>query len=303
MGRGVRNCPHYLLDPWLRPVAPGTPGEVFIGGSGLAHGYLRSGAQTAARFVPSPFRPGERLYRTGDLARYRPDGQLLFLGRCDDQVKVRGMRIEPREVEAVMAAHPQVSTALVLAHEAADGRRLIGYAQVAGGQPGPGLAAEIARYLRDRLPSPMLPRHVVLVDDWPMTVNGKIDRTRLPRPDMAGRGSTPPVGAVETAVADLWARLLGRERVGRDDDFFDLGGDSLLATRCAVQLGEVLGVPADAVDLLNYPVVRQLAAELAGRTAPAEPPVIRQALLDHVAALPADAWELLGTRSGGREAI
>jgi amino acid adenylation domain-containing protein len=301
MGRGVRNCPHYLLDPLLRPVPPGMPGEVLIGGSGLAHGYLGSGALTASRFVPSPFLAGERLYRTGDLARYRPDGQLLFLGRLDHQVKVRGMRIEPREVEAVIARHPLVSTALVVAREAADGLRLIGYAQVPGERHDPGLAGEISRYAREQLPGPMVPRHIVLVTDWPMTVNGKIDRARLPRPDEEGHGYTPPAGPAEAAIAGLWAQLLGRERVGRDDDFFDLGGDSLLAVRCAVRLSEELGVQAEAVDLLNHPVVRQLAVELATRPGHAEPPATRQVLLDHVAALPADALELLGTRSGGAQ--
>ena len=299
MGRGVRNCPHYLLDDRMRPVPPGTPGEVFIGGTGLAHGYLRSGALTAGRFVPSPFQAGQRLYRTGDLARYRPDGELLFLGRSDTQVKVRGMRIEPREVEAVMAAHPRVATALVLAHDAPDGRRLIGYAQVVGGSSEPELATAISRYLRDRLPGPMVPRHVVLVTAWPMTINGKIDRTRLPQPDDAASDYVPPVGPVETAIAGVWARLLGRDRAGRDDDFFSLGGDSLLATRCAVKLAAELGVQVDAVDLLNNPVLRLLAAELAGRSAPAGPPETDQALVDHVAALPAGAWELLGVGSGG----
>jgi amino acid adenylation domain-containing protein len=302
MGRGVRNCPHYLLDSWFRPVPPGAPGEVYIGGSGLAHGYLRGGAQTAQRFVPSPFRAGERLYRTGDLARYRPDGQLIFLGRTDDQVKVRGMRIEPREVEAAMTAHPRVATALVLAHDAVDGRRLVGYAQVADPEADSALAAELSALLRDRLPGPMVPRHIVLVADWPMTVNGKIDRARLPRPHEAGRAYTAPVGALETTVAQVWAELLGCARVGRDDDFFDLGGDSLLATRCAVRLGEALGLPVDAVDLLDHPVLGRLAAELAGRSAAAAADGatgIDRALLDHVSALPADAWELLGTRSGG----
>ena len=303
MGRGVRNCPHYLLDAWLRPVPPGTAGEVFIGGAGLAHGYLRAGALTAERFVPSPFRAGERLYRTGDLARYRPDGRLVFIGRRDDQVKVRGMRIEPREVEAVLASHPRVATALVLARDAADGRRLIGYAQVADAADDRGLASELGRYLRDRLPGPMVPRHVALVGDWPMTVNGKIDRARLPEPDETGYDYTPPDGAVETAVAGVWAELLGRGRVGRDDDFFDLGGDSLLATRCTARLAGVLGVPVDPVDLLDHPVLSRLAAALSARSPNAAGPApdTRQALIDHVVDLPDGAWEFLTTLAGEPE--
>jgi hypothetical protein len=190
---------------------------------------------------------------------------------------------------------------LVIAREEADGLRLTGYVQVSGERNDAELAAEISRYAREQLPGPMVPRHIVLVTDWPMTVNGKIDRARLPRPDETGHGYAPPADATEAAIADLWAQLLGRERVGRDDDFFDLGGDSLLATRCAVRLSEVLGVPAEAVDLLNHPVVRLLAAELATRPAHAEQPATGKVLLDHVAALPADVFELLGTRSGERQ--
>jgi acyl-coenzyme A synthetase/AMP-(fatty) acid ligase len=303
MGRAVANCPHYLLDAHLRLVPPGAVGEVCIGGSGLAHGYHARGAATAERFIPSPFLAGERLYRTGDLARYRPDGQLVFLGRRDHQVKVRGMRIEPREVEAVMADHPAVSTAVVLAGGAADGHGLIGYARVSEDRAGDReLAADIGRHVRERLPSPMVPRHVVLLGDWPMTINGKIDRARLPSPDNGLRDYAPPDGEVEAAVAAVWAELLEEARVGRTDDFFELGGDSLLAARSATRLADLLGVPVDAVDVMDYPVVSVLAAELAGRapvSAAADGDALR-ALVDHVAGLPADVIERIISQTGGR---
>jgi amino acid adenylation domain-containing protein len=305
MGRAVQNCPHYLLDAYLRLVPPGAVGEVCIGGSGLAQGYRGRGAATAEQFIPSPFRAGERLYRTGDLARYRPDGQLAFLGRRDHQVKVRGMRIEPREVEVVMADHPEVANALVLASTTADGPGLIGYARVSAERAADReLAADIGRHVRARLPSPMVPRHVVLLDDWPMTINGKIDRTRLPRPDVGGRDYAPPDSEAEAAVAGVWAELLDGMRVGRTDDFFELGGDSLLAARSASRLAEQLGVPVEAVDVMDYPVVSVLAAELAGR-APAAPAAggdTLRALVDHVAGLPDDVIERIITQSGGREA-
>jgi amino acid adenylation domain-containing protein len=303
MGRAVANCPHYLLDSYLRLVPPGAVGEVCIGGSGLAHGYHGRGAATAQQFTPSPFLAGERLYRTGDLARYLPGGQLVFLGRRDDQVKVRGMRIEPREVEAVLAGHPEVSAAVVLAGGTADGPGLIGYARVSGDRAGDrDLAADISRHVRERLPSPMVPRHVVLLGDWPMTINGKIDRARLPRPDTSLRDYAPPDGEVEAAVAGVWAELLSEARVGRTDDFFDLGGDSLLAARSATRLAEQLGVPVDAVDIMDYPVVAVLAAEIAGR-APQSPSAdgdALRALADHVAGLPADVMQQIISQTGGR---
>ncbi|MGE5291010.1 MAG: amino acid adenylation domain-containing protein [Micromonosporaceae bacterium] len=302
MGRGVINCPHYLLDEQLRLVPPGAPGEVYIGGAGLAHGYNRRGGATAERFIPSPFAAGERLYRTGDLACYRPDGQIVFLGRSDHQVKVRGMRIEPREVEAVMAAHTEVSTALVLAEDTGQGQRLAGYALVAAGRAHDrALAADIAAHVRERLPSPMVPRHVLLVDKWPMTINGKIDRSRLPRPDTSDRDYEPPEGEDEAVVAEVWAQLLDEGPVGRNDDFFELGGDSLLAARAASRLAERLRVQVDAVDIMDRPVVCQLAAELAMRV-PAPPPDDERALralLDHVAGLPAEVCERIVSQPKG----
>ncbi|GAA3815993.1 hypothetical protein GCM10022226_40920 [Sphaerisporangium flaviroseum] len=303
LGRPLRNCSVYLLDERMNPVPIGAVGEIHIGGHGLARGYHGRPGLTAERFVPSPFAPGRRLYRTGDLARYRRTGELVFVGRADHQVKVRGMRVEPREIETVMTGHAAVTAAVVLAEGAPSGTRLIGYARVAPELVDePSLARDIARHLRARLPGPMVPGQIVLVGDWPTTVNGKIDRERLPRPRPAAREHVAPIGEVETVVAEVWSRLLEQPVVGRTDDFFELGGQSLLAVRVSAELARRLDLAVEPGQVMRHPTVAMLAATLAELPARPVGPVaadLDRELLEHVAALPAEAFEYLDLEAGG----
>jgi acyl carrier protein len=220
----------------------GVPGELCIAGIGLARHYLGRPEMTEARFVSDPFdpMPGGRLYRTGDLARHLPDGSIEFLGRIDDQVKLRGYRIEPSEIEAALAQHPAVREAVVLAREAEPGRQwLVAYAtpRAVGGSLDPNA---LRRFLRDRLPEYMVPARFVLINEMPLTTNKKIDRKALAAPDVAtpdlGTGFVMPRDELEQAVAGVFAEVLRVERVGADSNFFELGGDSLLATRIVSQL-------------------------------------------------------------------
>lgn len=240
VGRPIANTRAYVLDRRLNRVAIGVAGELFIGGVGLARGYLHQPALTAQRFVPDPFAAdGSRLYRTGDLARYRPDGHIEHLGRTDFQLKIRGFRIEPAEVEDALRAQPEIRDVVVTSH--ADHRReprLVAYvvARDAALPPGPELRAR----LRRRLPDYMIPVAFVALDSLPRTPAGKVDRVALPAPDFAGAGgardAADPRGTTEQLVAATWADLLGVEHVGVDANFFDLGGDSLMATRMVSRL-------------------------------------------------------------------
>ncbi|MEU7892143.1 amino acid adenylation domain-containing protein [Nonomuraea sp. NPDC049152] len=279
VGRPIWNTRAYVLDSALRPVPPGTPGELHIAGVGLARGYHRRPALTAAAFVADPFGPpGARMYRTGDLVRQRPDGNLDFLGRTDDQVKIRGYRVEPSEVAAALEEHPHVSHAAVVADE---GKRLLGYVvlQTEGGD-----LAEVRTSLKERLPGYMVPAALVAVDRLPLTVNGKLDVRALPRPAVSGGGeSRPPRSARERVLCELFGDLLGVEGVGVDDDFFDLGGHSLLATRLVSRARAALGAELAIRDLFEAPTVAELAARLteqdprpaltAVTERPAEPPL------------------------------
>ena len=284
IGRPIANTRAHVLDGAMRPAAVGEAGELYAGGEGVARGYVGRPAQTAERFVPDPFvdAPGARLYRTGDLARRRPDGALDFLGRRDAQVKIRGFRVEPGEVEAVLGALPGVAAAAVVVREDYPGdRRLVAYAvPAASARPAPErLAADLA----ERLPAHLVPAAFVLLDALPLTSNGKVDRRALPAP---GRErpelETPyaaPASTTEAEVAELWAELLGLDRVGIDDSLFDLGGHSLTATRIAARLAERHRVGLPVVDVLLEPTARALAArldELAGRSGgEAAPPLVR----------------------------
>jgi amino acid adenylation domain-containing protein len=264
IGGPVANTRVYVLDRYLSPVPAGVPGELYIGGAGVARGYLGRPGLSAEKFIPDPFaaEPGARLYRTADLARWRLDGTLEFLGRNDHQVKVRGFRIELGEIEARLVEHATVREAVVLVREDPQGeKRLVAY--VAGHETA---EAQVLRaHLSERLPEYMLPAAYVRLDALPLTPNGKVDRRALPAPEgdaFPTRGYEAPSGQVEGAVAGIWADLLGVERVGRHDDFFQLGGNSLLATRLVFRIKREMDVELSVRDVFDKPELSLLAQHL-----------------------------------------
>ncbi|MFF1698766.1 amino acid adenylation domain-containing protein [Streptomyces sp. NPDC058257] len=228
IGRPMSSRRTFVLDAFLRPVAPGVTGELYVAGAGLAQGYWRRAGLTAERFVACPYVPGERMYRTGDLVRWSADGELLFVGRADAQVKIRGYRVELGEVEAVLAAHPSVAQAVVVAREDRQAeRRLVGYVVPDGTSPDP---ETIRAHAAKTLPEYMVPTAVLTLDTLPVTRNGKVDRDALPAPDFAGKVTErAPRTETEAILCALIAELLGLERVGPDDSFFELGGDSIMS--------------------------------------------------------------------------
>lgn len=265
IGRPIANTCIYVLDEKMRPCPTGVPGEIHIGGSGVSLGYHNRADLTAQRFVASPFDPatGARLYRTGDRGRWCADGLLEHMGRLDFQIKLRGYRIEPGEIEAVLATHPQVLQAVVRADDTLGDARLVAYVVPAPNQPE---ASELRTHLRKSLPEYMLPQHILFLSSLPVAPSGKLDRAALPTPyqDSAENISfKAPCGELEVAIAAIWQQLLGVERVGRHDNFFDLGGHSLLAMRLITKIESSTGCRITLLQLASgsvYTIAQHLTA-------------------------------------------
>ena len=278
IGRPIANTQIYILDEELRQVSIGEAGELYIGGVGLARGYLNRPELTNEKFIPHPFsaEPGARLYKTGDLARFLPDGQIAFIGRTDRQVKIRGFRVELGEIEAILNQHPAVQQALVIAREDVPGdKRLVAYlvarwnyyaTQPLQAQFACELISQLRQTLAQRLPDYMIPQAFVLLDTLPLTPNGKVDRTSLPAPDetntLRNADTAAPANFIEERIAEIAAALLSLEHIGRDDDFFMLGGHSLLGAQVTTRVAEEFGVDLPLRTLFDGPTIRQLSAEV-----------------------------------------
>ncbi|MFL1420097.1 amino acid adenylation domain-containing protein, partial [Pseudomonas fildesensis] len=250
IGRPIANLGCYILDSNFEPAPVGVLGELYLGGVGLARGYHRRPALTAERFIAHPFVKGERLYRTGDLARYREDGVIEYAGRIDHQVKLRGLRIELGEIEARLLEHKHVREAAVLA---VDGNYLVGYLVLQNASDD--WRDAVSAYLARHLPDYMVPAQWVLLEQMPLSPNGKLDRKALPKPDAAGGEYVAPQSELEQQIAAIWAEVLGVERVGLDDHFFERGGHSLLATQAISRIRHGLGLDVGLKALFDQPVL------------------------------------------------
>ncbi|HVS00763.1 MAG TPA: amino acid adenylation domain-containing protein, partial [Thermoanaerobaculia bacterium] len=313
IGRPIANLGIWLLDRGLQPVPLGVPGELYIGGVGLARGYRNRPGLTAERFVPHPLPspegelPGERLYRTGDLARFLPGGAIDFLGRTDHQVKIRGFRIELGEIEAALASHPEVKEAAVLAQDGPAGKRLMAYVVARDAAADPGLAERLRGALQQSLPAHMVPAGFVLLPALPLSVNGKLDRRRL---EALGTGAAlarqeyvRPETPAERALAEVWAEVLGVDKVSAADNFFALGGDSILGIRVLAGARQ-RGLDLELRQLFQHQTLRELARQAPGGAGEEAPPL--PAPFDLIAAadrrrLPEgleDAWPLSRLQAG-----
>jgi amino acid adenylation domain-containing protein/non-ribosomal peptide synthase protein (TIGR01720 family) len=321
IGQPIWNTRVYVLDSALRPVRVGVAGELYVTGLGLARGYLARPGLTAQRFVANPFGPaGSRMYRTGDVVRWTADGELEFVGRVDDQIKIRGVRVEPGEIEAALARHPGVAEVVVIARQdrprgAADGsgngsaKRLVAYVV-----PAPDAdattdhavdPARLRRHVADLLPDYLVPSAFVILQRLPLSPNGKLDRSALPAPESAavpGRQYVAPRTDAERALTRIWAEVLGVPRVGVDDDFFELGGDSILNARALSRVQQVLGVLLAPRETFDARTVARLAERLpaAARADAPITPVSRQRMLP-LSAAQRRLWFLDGLNPGGTE--
>jgi len=262
IGRPIANALIYILDARLRPVPTGVAGELYVGGVGVARGYLNRPDLTAERFVPDIFRtdPKARMYKTGDLARYLPDGNIQFLGRNDFQVKIRGFRVEVGEIEAALLQYAGVEQAVVIVRsDAPDEKRLVAYYTRACGEVS---VATLCSHMSKSLPEHMIPSAFVILKSWPLTSNGKLDRSALPEPDRTAYVNSvyePPVGEIETTLAGIWAKLLKLDRISRHDNFFELGGHSLLAVRVVTSMRQALNIEIAVRDIFLHPILNDLA--------------------------------------------
>jgi acyl-coenzyme A synthetase/AMP-(fatty) acid ligase len=280
IGTPVRNTEVYVLGRHGEQLPVGAAGELYIGGSGVARGYWRRPGLTAERFVPSPFGSGERLYRTGDLVRWTQDGQLEFIGRLDDQLEIRGQRVEPGEVEAVLAQHPAVTQAAVVAQASPAGEpSLVAHLVTGNGQPP---AEDLRHFAQERLPRHMVPSGFAILDALPCTATGKVDRSALARMSVAASASAPqapPRTETEATLARLWGEILGLGQVDIHQAFFDLGGHSLLATQALSRINETfrtdlpLRVIFDAPTIAGLAVVVESAASGAAGSRTAVPSI------------------------------
>ena len=260
IGQPIANSQMYVLDPYQQPVAIGMVGELYIGGVGLAEGYINRPGLTQEKFIPNPHSSdaGDRLYRTGDLVRYQPDGNIEFLGRIDHQVKIRGFRIETGEIEAVVRQCEGINDSVVMVDGVGVDKRLVGYliahSSLTLSVP------DLRRVLKERLPDYMVPAAFVVLDEWPLTPSGKVDRKALPAPDLTHVtvDYVAPRTPTEQAVAEIWSSVLGVQSIGVDDNFFDSGGHSLLATQVISRLQKTFDIPISVRQLFEGPTVREL---------------------------------------------
>jgi acyl carrier protein len=269
IGRPIADLRIRILDGAGNPCPPGVAGEIHVAGPGVARGYLRRPELTGERFVPDPLAaPGDlaggRMYRSGDLGRFLADGDIEYLGRADRQVKIRGHRIEPAEVESALRLHPAIRDAAVVAQDDPAGeRRLVAYVVEDGTSLPPLSGSDLRAFLRQTLPEPMVPGAIVRMDALPLTNNGKLDRAALPVPDPSNllrqTVATPPEGEVQSALADIWSRVLGIAEVGAGDDFFALGGDSLAAGRVMTRIRDAFDVELPLRTLFESRTIGRLA--------------------------------------------
>ncbi|MFO0142601.1 MAG: amino acid adenylation domain-containing protein, partial [Aphanizomenon sp.] len=263
IGTPFDNVQTYILDSFLQPVPIGVPGELHIGGMGLARGYLHHPDLTDAKFIPHPFKPLERIYKTGDLARYLPDVNIEFLGRIDNQVKIRGFRIELGEIETLLITHPQISEAVVIDSDDIPGsKRLVAYiVETSSGTSLP--QSQLRSFLKEKLPDYMIPSAFVVLDALPLTPNGKLDRRNLPKPDQnrpdSAANYVAPQTDVERTIATVWEKVLHLENIGIHDNFFEIGGHSLLATQIISRLRQILQMDLSVRTLFTAPTIASFA--------------------------------------------
>jgi amino acid adenylation domain-containing protein len=268
VGRPIANTEIYILDHEQQPVAPGSVGELYIGGEGVGRGYLHRPDLTATKFIPHPFKSDSRLYRSGDWARLRSDGQIECTGRHDSQIKIRGFRVELGEIQATLAAHPAVHENVIVASEGNGAeKRLVAFVKSAA----PLTANSLRDYLSERLPDYMVPTSFVELNEFPLTPNGKVDRLALPEPPAVRPELTTPYRAPETAieksVAAIWSKVLRVDAPGVEDDFFHLGGHSLLAMQVIIRLNEELKISLPVKDIFEAPTIRGLAEKIRTKSA------------------------------------